>query len=471
MWSDMRRDRFFIVAISIILILAVFGCRRQQEKPAVASSPAVNEVAPASTVLATIADDEKLLATPVDHAASFSPQNKQAPSFQVMFSESGRGAAYIVQKGNKVYVAHNQNRGKEYSDVGTIVLSPDGQSIAYCALVDGKWSMVVDGKEGRRYDTLLTPIFSPDGRHIVYQAKEGAKWYVVVDNTRNEGTTASYTTPEFSSDSNMIVYVEAAASSADMKLIISDLTFGNQHVKRSIGDLLFTTNRDKTRIAAEQVVNKQFRIIDFSFDKPEDVHEGKLYDLIDKMTFSEDGVSLCYCTIKDKKRLLVLDDREEVLPDGGVPQLPVVRPDKKAVGILFVSPQNKYFLHQSFLPRTGKNPKYDEAADLAYSKDSRSYTYAARRGDKWFIVVNGKEGPIFDRVVAPMFSPDGRSLVYRARKDDKRFVVVADAAGKTIKQHPAYELVFQPVFTTDGKSIAYGVKDGRKLIRKVEKLD
>jgi Tol biopolymer transport system component len=85
--------------------------------------------------------------------------------------------------------------------------------------------------------------------------------------------------------------------------------------------------------------------------------------------------------------------------------------------------------------------------------------------------VNGKEGPAFERVVTPVFSPDDKRLVYRARKDGKRFVVVADTGGKTIKQHPAYEQVFQTVFTADGKSIAYGVKDGKKLIWKVEKID
>jgi len=73
-------------------------------------------------------------------------------------------------------------------------------------------------------------------------------------------------------------------------------------------------------------------------------------------------------------------------------------------------------------------------------------------------------------VVSPIFSPDEKFLVYRARKDGKRFVVVADTRGKTITQQPSYEQVFQPVFTADGKSVAYGVKDGNKLIWKVEKL-
>ncbi|MDP2158009.1 MAG: hypothetical protein Q8K68_09905 [Nitrospirota bacterium] len=49
--------------------------------------------------------------------------------------------------------------------------------------------------------------------------------------------------------------------------------------------------------------------------------------------------------------------------------------------------------------------------------------------------------------------------------------MIADANGKTIMQHPSYEQLFQIAFTTDGRSVSYGVKDGNKLISKVEKLD
>jgi hypothetical protein len=49
-------------------------------------------------------------------------------------------------------------------------------------------------------------------------------------------------------------------------------------------------------------------------------------------------------------------------------------------------------------------------------------------------------------------------------------VVVADSSARTIKTHPIYEQVFDVQFTADGKSVAYGVKDGQKLIWKVERL-
>ncbi len=454
------------LSLCVVACLSVAGCSREKEKP---GSHAVNGVATTTTVLATIADDEKPPQAVPGHGEPPVSQTQLA-SFEVVFSESARGAAYTVEKNKKFYVVHNGTRGKEYASVGKVVLSPDGRRIAYVVLVDSKWRMVVDGREGRPYDVLLTPIFSPDGQHVAYQAKEGKKWYMVVDNTPNEGTTASYTTPEFSSDSKLIVYVEAAASSSEMKLIISDLTFAKQSIKRSIGDLLFTTNRDKTRIAAAQVVDGKLRIIDFSFDKPDVVHEGRLYDVIEKLTFGDDGASVVYCALKGRTRLIVLDEREELFPKGHLPQLPVVRLDKKGVGVLLAS-KNGFTLYQAFVTGMKRGKKYDEAADLTYSKDSRLYAYAARKGRNWFVVVNGKEGPAFDRVVTPLFSPDGKKLIYRARKEGKRFVVVADTNGRTIKEHLPYEQVFQPVFTADDKSVAYGVKDGNKLIRKVEKLE
>jgi hypothetical protein len=166
---------------------------------------------------------------------------------------------------------------------------------------------------------------------------------------------------------------------------------------------------------------------------------------------------------------MVLNGREAPLPDEAPAGPPVVRPDNAVVGAILAS-NNAAFLHQSFLNSGKKGKKYDEAANLVYSRDGRLHAYAARKGGNWFAVVDGKEGPAFDRVVTPVFSPGGKLLVYRARKDGKRFVVVANASGKTIRQHPSYEQVFQPVFTADGKFVAYGVKDGNRLIWKVEGL-
>jgi WD40 repeat protein len=449
------------------VMLSTVGCAGNQDAPKSAPKTATQKVA-ATRLVATIADDVKPPEPIPGHDADPVTQGKSA-SFEIKFSESGSGVAYVAGKGESFFVVFNQSRGKVYPAVGTIVLSPDGRRIAYGAGVDGKWCMVVDGKEQGRYDTVLTPIFSPDGRHLVFQAKIGVKWYIVMDGVQNQGTLASYTTPVFSADSSSLAYVEAAASNSNMRLIVTNIVFSRQSEKLSIGDLLFTTNRGRTKIAAAQVVDGKFRIIDFNFANPDTVHEGKLYDLIERLTLSSDGVSVCYCALLGRNRLIVLDGKEEELPEGRLPDQPVIRPDHKGVGAIMLA-KNRYFLHQSFEATKEPVKSYDEAANLSYGTDG-SYAYAARNGKSWFVVVNGIEGPVYDRVVDPIFSPDGKYLVYRARRDGKRFVVTADGKnGTVIKEHTSFEQVLDVTFTPDGRSIAYGVKAGQKLIWKVDHI-
>ena len=113
-----------------------------------------------------------------------------------------------------------------------------------------------------------------------------------------------------------------------------------------------------------------FGVIDFNFANPDVVHEGPLYDVIENLVLSDDGMSMSYCALKGRTRLIVLDSREEALPNGRAPELPVIRPDKKGVGIL-LGLQNRIFLHQAFLNSKEKRKMYDEAANLTYSRDGQ----------------------------------------------------------------------------------------------------
>lgn len=460
-----------LLSVCIICLLAFAGCNREK-------SGATKGVVDVTTVLATVADDAKPQTTPVP--AMHAPQNEPA-ALQVIFSELGGGVAYIAQKDGKAYVVHNGKAGKQYANIGNVALSPDGRRIAYGAIVDGKWCMVTDGVEGSRFDNVAAPSFSPDSRHIMYKAMQGERGFVVVDNAMSPGTKTNYDRREFNADSSLIAFAESADSKNKGRLIISDLGFKTHTVMDGIGSLMITNN-DRTRIAAVSLENGKQRVIEFSFSAPNDVKKGVLYDTVSSPVFGPDGVSLAYEAARGGERFLVFNGREEKISKRPFVGPPVIRPDLKAVGAIVgnIDPATQHLavsstgndagLHEFFGKDARKEKEYEEAKYLAYNRDGSAYAHAARTGQNWFVVVNGQEGPLFDRIVTPVFTPDGKKVVYRARKEGMRFVVVADMTGKTIKQYPAYEQVFQPVFTADGKSIAYGVKDGNKLVWKVERL-
>jgi hypothetical protein len=274
----------------------------------------------------------------------------------------------------------------------------------------------------------------------------------------------------FSSDSSQIFFIEIPEESdKPVRVSNSDIAFKHERVKE-IQASDFVLNNDKTRIALIAESKGKKKLVEFAFNKPDAVSEGRQYDSIQQHTYGADGATLAYVAEKGKSRFIVLNDKEEPLPYNEKVETVVIRPDKRGAGIIFSS-KSGYFVYQAFTGESNKVKRYMEAANLIYTGNGKHWAYTAKKAkDNIFMVVDGIEGPVFDMIVTPMFSPDGTKLVYRARKDGKRFVVVADAAGKVLRQHPAYEMVYQPSFTTDGKSIAYGVKDGQKLIWKVEQL-
>lgn len=441
------------VSVSLVFLLLVAGCSRDRQEPRESIPAAGNEVVAKTTLLATIDEEEK---------------PHRPPYFHVFFNDHGRGVAYLASLSGKTRLVHNGTAGMPITGFDQIAWSPDSRRMAYSAMVNGKWRMVIDGREGVVSDEVGESVFSPDSRHIAYAVKTGKAWHMVVDSGMGKGFRSIDGRPIFSADSKKIAYVEGFDDKGRFRLVVSDLAFRVQSVQESWG-VQFLANRDKTRIAAVRVHKNGQRVIAFEFDQPDVVKEGPLYDMISHLTFGRDGVSVAYVAKKGVKRFLVLNGKKEPLPDGDLKGPLVIRPDTKGVGAI-IGVKDGFFLHQAFVRNGKKEKKYEEVADLVYNEDGSLRAYAARQGESWSIVVNGKEGPAFDRVVTPLFSPDSRRLVYRVRQDGGRFVVIADASGKMIRKHPAYEMVFPPVFTTDGKSVAYGVKDGRKLIWKVEKL-
>ena len=80
------------------------------------------------------------------------------------------------------------------------------------------------------------------------------------------------------------------------------------------------------------------------------------------------------------------------------------------------------------------------------SPDSKQVAYAAKVGDEWFVVVNGKKGKQFSGIGSgtPIFSPDSQRVAYIAGVDYKQLVVVDGKKGNQYDAIALGTLVFSP---------------------------
>lgn len=477
----------FLIVVSTLLV-ALNGCSKKEQPPAVAPVQAALEPRASSAVLSTIADEERSHASGSGqkHArqdgAKKTAAEKQPDHLQVEFNRLGRGVAYIAKVGDKIRVVHNGKPGKLYGDVDgyTLSLSQDGQHVGYGASTGSsqgagsgsesgvKWMLVHDGIEEGPFDSIGPAVFSPDGRHIAFECKKGARWKMFVDNKALGDAFSYIDKPIFSSDSKLLLFGETGETGRNPRIIVSDLEFKKQRViDQSGGPVAISTSLDRVAVTKDSGNSKQ--VIEFDFSLSGKLREGQPYDEVRSLVFSADGTVLAYLGKKGPATYLVLDGKEEWLPDGEYPSPPAVKPDNKGVGIPIVGKEGTY-LYQAFGSGGASPNRYKEIGDLVYSNDGLHHAYVAIKDEQFLIVVDGKEGPVYDRVISPQFSPDSKFLVYRARKGDKRFVVVADTAGRVIKEHQRYERVFETTFTKDGTSVAYGAIDGKQIMWKVEKL-
>ena len=135
-----------------------------------------------------------------------------------------------------------------------------------------------------------------------------------------------------------------------------------------------------------------------------DGRPGKWYALCDKLTLSQDGKKISYRAVKhgDANSYVVLNGKELHAEEG--------------------------------------------VLVLLFSPDGRRFAYIASRGDKKFVVVDGREGPHFKFIIYPgagvggdvvdriLFSPDGERYAYIGGTAEGKKVVVVDG-----KPGPTYE--------------------------------
>jgi len=106
-----------------------------------------------------------------------------------------------------------------------------------------------------------------------------------------------------------------------------------------------------------------------------------------------------------------------------------------------------------------KGKMYDEVGCIVFSPDSSRLAYAASKGDEYFVVLDGVEGPHYDDdILEIVFSPDSKRLAYQSARSYKD-VLILD--GQEVSVHDwlsCGDMVFSP----DSRHFAYSAKDNGK---------
>jgi formylglycine-generating enzyme required for sulfatase activity len=118
-----------------------------------------------------------------------------------------------------------------------------------------------------------------------------------------------------------------------------------------------------------------------------------------------------------------------------------------------------------------KGPEFEgeKSLCLAFSPDSSHLAYVAQRGGKESVVLDGQNGPEFDSIglragsafePSLVFSADSRRLAYIAKRGESLAVVVDGQAG------PEFDEILEatPLFSNDSTHMAYAGRKGHKAV-------
>lgn len=253
--------------------------------------------------------------------------------------------------------------------------------------------------------------FSPDGRRFAYGRIDGKDVRLVIDGAMTDSAT-DISHPTFSPDSRRLVY--AAAGKGGFALAGEGVTSGNAYWL--IGPPVFSPDSSRLAFIAFPSKGHGVAVID-GIESPE------FMDTWGNLEFSADSRHVAYLSIRKVGGFLSRSTTVNLVLDG-VP-----------------------------------GATWDEVGSPPhFSADGAHVAFSARRGKKWFAVLDDAPGPAYEQVGPPRFSATGRrgyltfeggaagSPGYRVVVDGIAPPVVEETTGVT----PTESFVFSP----DGEHVA-----------------
>ena len=263
------------------------------------------------------------------------------------------------------------------SDEGNnrVLTPPGGRRVVWREQRRQSWRMVVNGSAGKTYDTIGTPIFSPDGTRIAYAAEKdsdasarGRAGTVVVVDDRESAAFEQVTSLQFTGDGRHVAYLAGTNGGWQPMLDGRPLEPG----PAGPGRAELRVNHDGTRWA---YWTEDGIVVDGKL-RPQHASRtgGERVDPVPQ--FSPDGRRLAYRVTQGVKTIVVVDDKE--------------------------------------------SPAYESATEPTFSADSKHVAFFAIREGRYFVNVDGVDGPALYKLLGLgiSFSPDGSRFGYFALPQD-----------------------------------------------------
>lgn len=430
---------------------------------------------------------------------------KFAYAFATVMTSNGCHVVKVEgERGKAVFVRRDGQPGRAYEDISHPVFSPDGSALAYAVREVGGAFFVINEREGPKFDQLHPDsfAFSGDGKRHAYLAKKEGQRVAVIDGLLQTEAGRDMVPwlqpPVFSAGGSSVGYVENSSLRNKTRAVVNGKG-GEFFDGVGTRSLQFSPDGRRVAYAANDrstgsswfcVIDgkrgKDFDAVGVSFAFSPDgkrfaytgrraqqmflVVEGEpdvpIEGIVDhSLTFSPDSRRLAYAVAKpDRRCYLVVDGKAGPVHDnigGSLP--PGLAPNRASMqsvyalgsgtDILF-SPDSRRIAYLAHFGKAKKVCVDDQAEDIemdfqagwmVFSDDSKRLAYGGRRGNKFFLVVDGKKGADYDALGYFGFSHDGKHIAFIAKKGDK-IVIVVDG-----QERAEYDAVpAGPVFRSDG---------------------